>query len=155
MVRDDEKQAETAEEQEVPVQDNAPQTEAPADEGERGGLFTEELAAICHNANATLCRVMGDNSQSDWEDAPDWQQASAINGVRFHLSHPNGAPPEAGHEAWMAQKVADGWQYGPIKDAHAKTHPCMVPFNELPRLQQAKDYLFRGIVIHLRHLIID
>ena len=66
-------------------------------------------------------------------------------GVRFAIDHPD-APDSAEHDAWMADKIADGWRYGEIKDAEAKTHPCLVPFDQLPREQQAKDALFRAVV---------
>jgi hypothetical protein len=48
----------------------------------------------------------------------------------------------------MAQKVRDGWVYGELKDPDATppTHHCMVPFDELPKVQQIKDALFRAIV---------
>ena len=46
----------------------------------------------------------------------------------------------------MKQKLDDGWKYGPVKDAEKKEHPCLVPFEQLPKEQQAKDYLFRGAV---------
>lgn len=50
----------------------------------------------------------------------------------------------------MRQKAAEGWVYGPVKDVDAKKHPCMVPFAELPVLQQAKDFIFRAVVHALR-----
>ena len=43
-------------------------------------------------------------------------------------------------------KIADGWVYGKIKDAELKTHPCCVPYEQLPVEQRAKDYIFRAIV---------
>lgn len=46
----------------------------------------------------------------------------------------------------MAQKANDGWVYGPVKDPEAKTHPCMVPFDELPYVQRKKDAIFRAMV---------
>jgi len=46
----------------------------------------------------------------------------------------------------MAQKLADGWTYGPTKNPDLKQHHCIVPFDKLPREQQAKDFLFRGVV---------
>jgi len=46
----------------------------------------------------------------------------------------------------MADKEADGWVYGVIKDPAAKTHPCMVPFEQLPAEQRAKDLGFKAIV---------
>lgn len=103
------------------------------------------IARTCHEANRAYCAALGDLSQPSWEEAPQWQKDSAVAGVRFHIANP-GAGPEASHESWLAQKEADGWVYGEEKDAEAKTHPCMVPFAELPQEQQAKDYIFRAIV---------
>lgn len=104
----------------------------------------EQIARMAHEVNRAYCQALGDDSQPAWEDAPEWQKQSAIAGVELHLKGDHG--PEASHEAWMAKKVADGWVYGEKKDPDAKTHPCLVPFDQLPREQQAKDYLFRGVV---------
>lgn len=111
--------------------------------------MSEAVARVCHEANRSYCVALGDMSQVPWEMAPDWQRASAIKGVELHLANPS-AGPQASHESWMAEKVATGWVYGPVKDTAAKTHPCMVPFDQLPREQQAKDYIFRAIVHALR-----
>lgn len=46
----------------------------------------------------------------------------------------------------MEEKVNDGWVYGEVKDADKKTHPCIVPYNELPEFQKKKDHLFIAIV---------
>lgn len=103
------------------------------------------IAKICHEANRIYCESIGDLSQPKWEDAPDWQVTSARDGVLFHIDNPS-ASVSASHEQWMGHKVRDGWIYGEKKDAEAKTHPCMVPFDELPPSQQTKDYIFRAIV---------
>lgn len=107
------------------------------------------IARLCHEVNHAYCVALGDMSQVPWEMAPDWQRDSVIKGVELHLVNPS-AGPQASHESWMAEKVATGWVYGPVKDPAAKTHPCMVPFDQLPREQQAKDYIFRAIVHALR-----
>ena len=75
--------------------------------------------------------AMGDDSQLHWEDAPDWQKDSARAGVRAKLANPE-TTPEQMHHSWLAQKKADGWVYGKKKDPEAKTHPCMVPYDQLP-----------------------
>lgn len=108
----------------------------------------EMIARVCHEVNRAYCQALGDMSQPAWEDAPMWQRDSARMGVDLHMSKNVG--PEASHESWMAQKVAEGWVYGPVKDADAKTHPCIVPFDMLPREQQAKDFIFRAVVHALR-----
>ena len=104
-----------------------------------------EIARIAYEVNRAYCAALGDLTQPPWHDAPAWQRDSNINGVRFHTDNPD-AGPEASHETWAKQKLADGWTYGEIKDADAKTHPCMVPFGDLPVEQQAKDFIFRSIV---------
>lgn len=104
----------------------------------------ESIARICHETNRAYCESLGDISQPYWDEAPDWQKQSAINGVKFHLSGDHG--PEASHESWMAEKVAEGWVYGEVKDPEKKTHHCIVPFDQLPLEQQRKDVLFRSVV---------
>lgn len=107
--------------------------------------FVGLVASVCHAANAAYCRSLGDDSQPAWADAPDWQRTSAMNGVRFHVANPD-AGDSASHDSWVAEKVADGWVYGEIKDPEKKTHPCIVPFDQLPPAQQFKDTLFRTLV---------
>lgn len=105
------------------------------------------IARVCHEVNRAYCESLGDMSQPKWEDAPSWQRDSALNGVNLHMDGEHG--PEASHEAWMAQKLAEGWKYGPVKDPEAKEHPCLVPFEQLPKEQQAKDFIFRSVVAAL------
>ena len=108
------------------------------------------IARVCHEVNRAYCESQGDFSQPSWEQAPDWQRESALLGVRLHTN--NDVGPEASHESWTAQKIADGWVYGETKDPEAKAHPCMVPFADLPPAQQAKDFIFRAIVHQLKDL---
>lgn len=109
----------------------------------------ELIAKLCHEANRAYCQSIGDNSQPTWEEAPQWQKDSAKNGVAFHLEHER--YPFESHVNWVAEKVADGWVYGEVKDPEKKTHPCIVPYDELPVEQQAKDYIFKSIVDTFRN----
>jgi len=108
-------------------------------------MTREEIARVAHEVNRAYCQSLGDASQPAWEDAPEWQRASARTGVDLHLDDPN-AGPATSHASWMHEKVEDGWVYGPTKDPEAKKHPCLVDFDDLPREQQAKDFIFRGVV---------
>lgn len=105
----------------------------------------DDVARICHEANRIYCLTLGDDSHLPWEEAPGWQQDSAINGVRFHVEHYD-ASPAGSHENWMSEKIEQGWTHGHIKDPDRKTHPCLVPWHNLPPEQQAKDRLFMAIV---------
>lgn len=108
-------------------------------------LTIEQVAEICHEANAAYCRTIGDASQPPWSDAPEWQKESACNGVRFHMANPQ-AGPSGSHANWMQEKLADGWKYGPVKNPDTKEHPCMVAYDDLPLAQRIKDYIFTAIV---------
>lgn len=109
-------------------------------------LFTiTEIAEVAHTAVARYNHLLGDTNFPEWRDAPEWQKASAIDGVLFHVRHPY-AGPEASHENWLRVKRKNGWVWGEVKDEILRTHPCIMPFNQLPPEQQAKDWLFKGIV---------
>lgn len=108
-------------------------------------LLADHTAEVCHEVNRAYCQALGDDSQAPWSAAPQWQKDSALLGVALHTTNPD-ASASASHESWMRQKVAEGWVYGPIKDAVKKEHPCLVPFEQLSVEQQAKDWIFRGVV---------
>lgn len=108
-------------------------------------MNTKQIAQMCHEVNKAYCDAMGDTSQVSWDDAAEWQKDSAVKGVVYALSNPD-VTPESQHDAWLKDKEKAGWIYGEIKDAEAKIHPCIVPYNDLPQVQKAKDYLFRAVV---------
>ena len=112
---------------------------------EEGMFENANVAQVAHEANRAYCQTIGDNSQLPWDQAPEWQKESAVNGVVFHLKNPN-AGPSGSHENWLKEKAENGWKYGPVKDAEKKEHPCFRPYNSLPIEQRVKDYIFCGIV---------
>lgn len=103
----------------------------------------EAVARAAHEANRAYCLAFGDTSQPSWEGASEELRASKMRGVVTALV---GTTPPQQHEAWMADRRSAGWVFGPTKDVEKKTHPCLVPYEELPRLQQAKDMLFICVV---------
>ena len=109
------------------------------------GFAYEDVAKICHEANKAYCVTIGDNTQPSWEDAPEWQKESAINGVRFHCLNENTTPADS-HNSWLKEKTEQGWSWGEIKDAEKKEHPCFTAYENLPKSQQIKDYIFKNIV---------
>lgn len=104
-----------------------------------------QIAQIVHEANRAYCQTLGDDSQVSWDEAPEWQRSSAVNGVEGILSG-RITKPEQSHESWLAEKERTGWKFGPVKDAEKKEHPCFVPYAELPATQQVKDAIFFAIV---------
>jgi hypothetical protein len=109
---------------------------------------THDIARICHEVNRAYCEALGDGNQLPWDEAPQWQRDSAVAGVVFVANNPD-APASANHEAWLQLKLDEGWIWGEVKNPDAKEHPCMVPYQDLPVEQRAKDHIFRAIVIAL------
>lgn len=108
-------------------------------------MTPEQIARVCHEINRAYCEAMGDPSKKPWEESPDSQRQSAANGVKYAIEHPEVTPEEM-HANWLKEKVQDGWVHGPIKDPDKKEHPCIVPYEMLPQVQQVKDHLFRATV---------
>lgn len=104
------------------------------------------IAQIAHETNrAYSAAVCGDDSHAPWFAAPEWQRASSIAGVHFLIENPEATPRDT-HESWLKQKQADGWVFGEVKNPTAKTHPCMLPYDELPADQRGKDAAYLGVV---------
>lgn len=104
-----------------------------------------EIAEIAHEQNRVYCVSIGDDSQTYWDAAEDWQKDSALNGVDA-IADGSIRTPQQSHENWLKEKEDDGWEWGEEKDTELKTHPCFVPFSDLPKEQQFKDILFFHIV---------
>lgn len=110
----------------------------------------EQIAEVCHEANRALTKLVADVPvQPSWPEAPEEMRVSSVRGVQFAIDHPN-ASPEDQHRAWCDDKYRDGWTHGAVKDASAKTHPALVPYDCLPEGTRRKDALFRAVVAALR-----
>ena len=42
------------------------------------------------------------------------------------------------HDTWMQGRLADGWTLGEVRDDAKRTHPCLIPYEELS--EEEKDY---------------
>jgi hypothetical protein len=104
----------------------------------------EQIARVVHAANSELQAVLGDPAPSQpWDHEPQEIRDNAVLGVR---NARNGMTPAEHHQAWVEDKMRQGWRYGASKDPVAKTHPCLVSFDQLPHEQRVKNVLFIAIV---------
>lgn len=46
---------------------------------------------------------------------------------------------ENAHDVWAAERIAQGWSYGPQRDDEKKHNPCMVPYSQLPESEKTFD----------------
>jgi len=43
------------------------------------------------------------------------------------------------HEVWSETRINQGWTYGEQRNDELKTHPCLVPYEELPESEKEYD----------------
>lgn len=43
------------------------------------------------------------------------------------------------HEVWAESRMKQGWTYGEQRNDELKTHPCLVPYEELPESEKEYD----------------
>lgn len=105
-----------------------------------------DIARVCHEANRAVQIITGDaNVNGEWMDVSIEVRWTAKNGVRAFLENED-MTPEKMHASWSEAKLLDGWTHGPIKDWDAKTHPCLLPYDELPEGQRLKDRVFINVI---------
>jgi hypothetical protein len=112
----------------------------------------EKIVRVVHEAWRAWALANGKPEEEclRFEDAPKWQIETARSGIRRVLKNPELDARDA-HQEWMNDKLAAGWVHGDVKDAAASppTHPCLVPYEQLPRWLQLSDTLFTEIVLAL------
>jgi RyR domain len=105
--------------------------------GETIMLSDEIKAMMIHESIRALQRLVHDPKPAPaWADAPEDMREASRTAAR---EGGTGQTPEGSHATWMKGKKLAGWVRGDEKDAERRTHPAMVPFNELPRDQWARD----------------
>lgn len=109
----------------------------------------KQIASICHEANRAITVITQDVPvQPPWAEAPEEMIRSSVQGVVWRMNNPT-APASAQHDEWMRAKLADGWKLGLVKDAALKTHPALIPYDQLAPGVKVKDVVFTAIVLAL------
>lgn len=111
-------------------------------------LPVEQIAQVTHAANRVIQALEADPTipvSPEWADLDEHTKASIMNGVVAILDGRITAPSQS-HENWVKFKRDEGWTYGEVKDGEAKTHPLLVPYDELSAEARRKDSLFFAIV---------
>lgn len=104
------------------------------------------IAIIAYNILAAYSKAIGEPEPVPFGELSDERRQGYVDGVNYVLANPE-AGPSAQHDMWLIAKQKDGWTWGETKDEEKKTHPAILPFEELPEPQRAKDSIFRAAVL--------
>jgi hypothetical protein len=63
--------------------------------------------------------------------------------------------PEELHDDWVRAYEEMGWTWGEVRDPEAKTHPDMVPFDQLDPRERDKDAVFIALCELARQWVVD
>lgn len=88
-----------------------------------------------------------------WEERDEAFRSQFVDLLQQYLSAPSLPTPEEAHESWMEAYFKMGWKYGPTRDPVTKTHPDLVPFDQLPKDERDKDAIFLALVWLAKELV--
>ena len=43
------------------------------------------------------------------------------------------------HEVWAESRINQGWKFGELRNDELKTHPCLIPYENLPDSEKEYD----------------
>jgi hypothetical protein len=103
---------------------------------ERRAVFVYEGARL--QAEAVDAPVVPE----PWAERDEAFRSQFLDVIDMMCGPDRKSSPEELHDDWVRAYEAMGWRYGPVRDAEAKTHPDMVPFDDLEQREQDKDAVF-------------
>jgi hypothetical protein len=103
---------------------------------ERRAIFVYEAARL--QAIAVDAPIVPE----PWSEREEPFKAQFRDVIEMMCGPDRKSSPEELHDDWVRAYEAMGWRYGPVRDREAKTHPDMVPFDELEQREQDKDAVF-------------
>src|SRR5262249_3992665 len=89
-----------------------------------------------------------------WEDRETDFRTQFLDVIAMMCGPDRKAAPEELHDDWVRAYEKMGWSYGPVRDREKRTHPDMVPFDELGFREQIKDAVFVALCDIARQWIV-
>ena len=77
-----------------------------------------------------------------WDKRDEKFRKQFVNIIETYFKKDKLPTPEEAHDSWVRAYEKMGWVYGKKRDAIKKTHPDILPFDELPKDERDKDSIF-------------
>jgi RyR domain len=74
-----------------------------------------------------------------WDERDEAFRTQFVEIIRRQMGPMRSSSPEELHDGWVQAYINMGWTYGPERSVTDKTHPDMVPFDQLEKREQDKD----------------
>ena len=103
---------------------------------ERRAQFVYDAARLAASAsNAPIVPVL-------WAEREDAFRNQFLEVIKRQCGEQRSQSPEELHGSWMQSYFVMGWIYGEKYDREKRTHPDLVPYAQLGRLERDKDAVF-------------
>jgi len=113
----------------------------------KNAFTDEQIAEICHAANRIIQKHLHDECPSlEWESEEEFIREASVGEVQMILA---GRSPEETHNEWCDRLFSQGYICGLVKSREMRTHPCLVPFRDLPVEHKRKVRMIHAIVLAL------
>jgi hypothetical protein len=107
------------------------------------GSLTERRAVFVYEgARMQAAAVDAPIVPEPWPDRDEAFRTQFLGVIDMMCGPDRKSSPEELHDDWVRAYEAMGWEYGPIRNVAAKTHPDMVPSDQLEQREQDKDAVF-------------
>jgi len=77
-----------------------------------------------------------------WDERDEGFRTQFVEVIERQMGPMRSSSPAELHGGWVQSYIALGWTYGPERSVEAKTHPDMVPYDQLEQREQEKDEVF-------------
>jgi len=124
--------------------------------GNNMNTLTEKRAEFVYNA-ARLAAIASDAPivPALWDEREQPFKEQFCKVIERQCSDQRSKSPEELHGSWMQSYYSMGWMYGDAYDRIAKTHPDLVPYSQLNKLEQDKDAVFVALCEIARQWILE
>jgi hypothetical protein len=109
-------------------------------------MDVERLARLIYEATRIEAEWSGRIVPETWEQRDEKFRSQFVGIVSKYINAERLPTPEQAHNSWMESYLEMGWRHGEKRDPVAKTHPDLVPFDELPRDEKDKDAIFLAFI---------
>lgn len=121
----------------------------------QGDLLERQCIFVYEGARLQAAAVNAPVIPEPWSAREESFKTQFRPVIAMMMSENRKNSPEELHNDWWQAYIDMGWEYGPVRDKVAKTHPDMVPYDELGREEQDKDAVFVALCEIARQWVYD